>query len=80
MASTSFIGSPDGPVLMALLRGKAALVVSHALGEVARVCDRLAVLVEGRLAYLGSLAALLPDPETGQARSLEEALAPLYSS
>jgi ABC-2 type transport system ATP-binding protein len=61
-------------------RGKAALVVSHALGEVARVCDRLAVLVEGRLAYLGSLAALLPDPETGQARSLEEALAPLYSS
>ena len=28
--------------------GKTVLVVSHALGEVAKVCDRLAVLVEGR--------------------------------
>ena len=45
--------------------GKAVLFVSHALGEVARVCDRLAVLVEGRLAYLGSLASLICDPETG---------------
>ncbi len=34
------------------------LVVSHALGEVAQVCDRLAVLVDGRLAYLGSLGLL----------------------
>jgi len=60
--------------------GKTVLVVSHALGEVAQVCDRLAVLVEGRLAYLGSLAALLRDPDTGQERSLEAALAPIYRS
>ena len=45
--------------------GKTVLVVSHALGEVAQVCDRLAVLVEGRLAYLGSLASLLRDPGDG---------------
>ena len=38
-------------------RGKSVLFVSHALGEVAQVCDRLAVLVEGRLAFLGSLAS-----------------------
>jgi len=60
--------------------GKTVLVVSHALGEVARVCDRLAVLVEGRLAYLGALATLLRDPETGRERSLEAALGPIYCS
>ena len=58
--------------------GKTVLIVSHALGEVAQVCDRLAVLVEGRLAYLGSLDALLDDPVTGRRRSLEAALEPLY--
>jgi ABC-2 type transport system ATP-binding protein len=60
--------------------GKTVLVVSHALGEVAQVCDRLAVLVEGRLAYLGSLASLLRDPDQGCERSLEAALGPIYSS
>jgi ABC-2 type transport system ATP-binding protein len=58
--------------------GKTVLIVSHALGEVAQVCDRLAVLVEGRLAYLGPLASLLHDPETGGQRSLEAALEPFY--
>jgi ABC-2 type transport system ATP-binding protein len=58
--------------------GKTVLVVSHALGEVAQVCDRLAVLVDGRLAYLGGLAALLHDKKTGAERSLEEALGPIY--
>ncbi len=60
--------------------GKTVLVVSHSLGEVAQICDRLAVLVEGRLAYLGSLASLLRDPATGGERSLQEALAPIYRS
>jgi ABC-2 type transport system ATP-binding protein len=60
--------------------GKAVLIVSHALGEVAQVCDRLAVLVEGRLAYLGSLAALLRNSETGGTRTLEAALGAIYRS
>jgi ABC-2 type transport system ATP-binding protein len=60
--------------------GKSVLVVSHALGEVAQVCDRLAVLVAGRLVYLGSLASLLRDPVTGNERSLEVALGPIYRS
>jgi len=59
--------------------GKTVLVVSHALGEVAQVCDRLAVLVDGRLAYLGTLASLLRDPDTGGQRSLEAALGPIYA-
>jgi ABC-2 type transport system ATP-binding protein len=68
--------------LVALQRdaGKSVLVVSHALGEVAQVCDRLAVLVEGRLGYLGPLAPLLRDPATGRKRSLEAALQPIYGS
>src|SRR5439155_5905929 len=60
--------------------GKTALIVSHALGEVAQLCDRVAVLVEGRLAHLGSLAALLRDPHTGGERSLAAALTPIYQS
>jgi len=54
--------------------GKTVLIVSHALGEVARVCDRVAVLVAGRVAYCGALASLLGE------RSLEEALGPIYRS
>ena len=60
--------------------GKTVLLVSHALGEVARVCDRAAVLVEGRLAFLGSLTTLLRDPLTNGERSLETALASIYRS
>ncbi len=68
--------------LVALQRdaGKSVLVVSHALGEVAQVCDRVAVLVEGRLGHLGPLASLLRDPTTGRRRSLEAALRPIYGS
>ena len=58
--------------------GKTVLLVSHALGEVARVCDRAAVLVEGRLAFLGSLTTLPRDPLTNGERSLETALASIY--
>jgi ABC-2 type transport system ATP-binding protein len=60
--------------------GKTVLLVSHALGEVAQVCDRLAVLVAGRLAYLGSLDSLLGDPRQGCERSLETALESIYRS
>lgn len=60
--------------------GKSVLVVSHAHTEVEQVCDRVAVLKQGTIAFLGTLAALLRDPTTGGPRSLETALAPLYRS
>ena len=60
--------------------GKAVILVSHALAEVAQVCDRVAVLVAGRLAHVGSVADLVRDPDTGRARPLETALRPLYRS
>ncbi len=58
--------------------GKSVLLVSHALDEVAQVCDRVAVLVAGRLAYTGSIAELLHDPRTGHERTLQSALEPIY--
>jgi ABC-2 type transport system ATP-binding protein len=58
--------------------GKTAIIVSHALDDVARICDRAAVLVDGRLAHVGPLDALLRDPADGTERSLEVALASFY--
>lgn len=60
--------------------GKTVVLISHALGEVGQMCDRLAVLVQGRLAYLGSLSSLLRDPKTGSVRPLATALEPIYRS
>ena len=58
--------------------GKSVLIVSHALEEIASVCDRVAVLVDGRLAHVGPVSDLVRDPQTGAPRSLESALAPIY--
>ena len=58
--------------------GKTVLVVSHSLSEIAPICDRAAIIVGGRLAYLGTLEALTRDPATGASRPLLEVLAPIY--
>jgi ABC-2 type transport system ATP-binding protein len=59
-------------------RGRTVLLVSHVLTEVERLCDSVAVLVQGRLIHTGSLRALTGDPATGGTRSLEQALQDLY--
>lgn len=56
--------------------GKTVILVSHVLSEVEELCDRLAVLKEGKLAYSGTLKDLLPE-KSGKA-SLEAALRPIY--
>jgi ABC-2 type transport system ATP-binding protein len=58
--------------------GRAVLLVSHALPEVEPLCDRIGVLVQGRLVYMGAVADLSRHPDTGAPRPLAEALQELY--
>ena len=61
-------------------QGKTTLFVSHVLSEVEQFCDRIGVIVAGKLAFLGSLADLLKDKKTGTTRSLEAALQHYYTT
>ena len=45
--------------------GKTVLFSSHELGEVETVCDRVAILAEGRLKVLGAVDALLREHNCG---------------
>lgn len=58
-------------------RGGAVVLISHALSEVERLCDRVAVLVSGRKVFDGLLAALTIDARTGAAVALDLAVARL---
>jgi ABC-2 type transport system ATP-binding protein len=62
--------------------GHAAILISHALTEVERRCDRVAVLRSGRVAFVGPLADLAVAPVADEPRrvsgGLESALAPYY--
>jgi ABC-2 type transport system ATP-binding protein len=57
--------------------GKAVMLVSHALADVAELCDRVVVLGSGRIQYLGAPRELAP--RLDQAISFEDALQPLYA-
>lgn len=59
--------------------GKAVLLVTHALADVERTCDRLAVLVGGRLVHLGSVANLVGSSGVDPAQRLEASLRQIYS-
>jgi ABC-2 type transport system ATP-binding protein len=58
-------------------KGGTVLLVSHVLPEVERLCDRVAVIVGGRLVYEGTVAELTR-ADGGAPRTLEQALAELY--
>jgi len=59
--------------------GKSVLFVSHVLNEVEQICDRVAVIVAGKLAFVGTLVDLLKDPKSGATRPLEDALRGYYT-
>jgi ABC-2 type transport system ATP-binding protein len=59
-------------------RGKTAILVSHSLADVERICDRLAVIRHGELAFNGTLDELTHDQTTDTSCPLEDALQPLY--
>ena len=61
-------------------RGKSVLFVSHLLSEVELFCDRVAVIVAGRLAFVGATAQLRTDPTTKELRSLEASLQHFYQA
>lgn len=61
-------------------RGKSAILVSHALGDIEQLCDRVAVMRAGRLVFLGRLAELTWDAGRRGARPLEQALEPFYEA
>jgi ABC-2 type transport system ATP-binding protein len=60
-------------------QGKTVLLVSHVLTEVETLCDRVAVIVRGKLVHQGPMSALIRQA-SGQPRSLEQALQPLYAN
>jgi ABC-2 type transport system ATP-binding protein len=59
-------------------RGRAVLLISHVLTDAERLCDRIAVLAEGRAVFDGPLADLIRDPATGAVRPLEQSMGDLF--
>lgn len=57
--------------------GKTIVMVSHVIGDVESLCNRLAVLVKGRLAYTGPVSGLTRDA-AGADRPLTKALQEMY--
>lgn len=58
-------------------RGGSVVLVSHVLGEVEQLCDRVAVLYDGKLAYLGTIPELIQRSGSGP-RTLEHSLQAIY--
>lgn len=59
-------------------RGNTVILISHVLPEIEQLCDRVAVVRRGGLAFVGRVAELTW--KDGLSRPFEDALAELYSS
>jgi ABC-2 type transport system ATP-binding protein len=59
--------------------GKTAMLVSHNMADVERLCDLAVVLREGQVAFAGALADLPGVPPVDGPAALQEALEPLYA-
>lgn len=57
-------------------QGKTVLVISHTLAEIEQLCDRLAVLVTGKLVFTGTLAEL--QSNCSEYDTLEKKLMAIY--
>lgn len=59
--------------------GRSVILITHALTDVEALCDRVGVILNGKLIHVGPTAELLKDPKhKGQSRTLEAALSQLY--
>jgi ABC-2 type transport system ATP-binding protein len=60
-------------------KGKTVILVSHVATEVEQLCDRIAILKDGKLAHLGSVAELTHrGAKDGKTRPLSHALQEIY--
>jgi ABC-2 type transport system ATP-binding protein len=59
-------------------RGGSVVLVSHVLTEAEQLCDRVGVLIGGRLAHAGPLDEFLRHPTKDKTLSLEHALQQFY--
>ena len=59
-------------------RGLTAILVSHALADVERLCDRVAVIRGGRTAFVGRLNELLVERPGGPPATLQRGVEPFY--
>ena len=60
--------------------GKTAIIVSHSMADVRRLCDEAAVLRGGQVVFRGSLAELTGQrPADVDAEALQDALDPIYA-
>ena len=60
------------------MAGHSVILVSHALSDVEQLCDRLAVLRQGRVAFVGHVAELANNLPADEPHRLEHAVEPLY--
>jgi len=67
-------------ILRRKAQGKTAILVSHSMADVGRLCDELAVLRGGQVVFCGMLTDLTGERrESGDVDSLQEALEPIYA-
>jgi ABC-2 type transport system ATP-binding protein len=60
--------------------GKTAIVVTHNMSDVGRLCDEAAVLRGGQVVFRGALAELTGRPQSGiDTAALQDALEPIYA-
>jgi len=59
-------------------RGATVILVSHVLSEIEQLCDRVAVVINGKVTRESNMPDLLKDPKTGQPIPLEQVLQPMY--
>jgi ABC-2 type transport system ATP-binding protein len=67
-------------ILRRKAQGRTAVLVSHSMADVGRLCDEVAVLRGGQLAFQGMLAELTGGgPHFSDIDSLQDALEPIYA-
>ncbi|OAI38958.1 ABC transporter ATP-binding protein [Planctomycetaceae bacterium SCGC AG-212-D15] len=59
-------------------RGRTVLLVSHVTSDIEEVCDRVGILVEGRLTFLGPVSELKQRTDDQPAPTLDQALRRIY--